>query len=555
MKLLFFLTFFNSSQCRKNNLTCPIYCGTLGRKSLMKYVFSVCLIVLFNINNKAQVINSINLEFNNVKARLFDEGGFFSNTSAFTAGYEVPKGSNLSTIFGGSYWIGAEDQFGNLHVSGTKYSWGSSTSAFHSGPLAESIAYGSVAYSNLYQNALWKVSKAEIMNHINNYQSSGYVVPTAIANWPGNGEISLGVASQLAPFIDLNNNGIYEPSQGDYPDIRGDEAVYIIMNDESFIPDGNQLGIELHAMFYQFAAGNYLNNTTFLNLKAINRSNMPYTNYHQALFIDFDIGNYSDDYAGCYPPNNVLFGYNGDDNDETNGGQLGYGTNPPCQGVVALSHNLSNAGAIFSNMDSGVELDTLMWLLMNSKYGDSTQWIDPLTNAPTNFIMSGNPNDINSWNEASSNNPMGDRRGMLTIKENSLPAGGSICSDYAFIYDRSSTRLANVQNVINIADMLRNAYQSSNTFPCQSSAFNLVNDINEEVTFVLYPNPSTGDFIIDTKQHEAFEIMVYDALGQVVFQDHFQDQQAKISLQQNKGIYLVAIKTNSGLTMQKLLIQ
>ena len=130
----------------------------------------------------AQQVNSVWLDFNNAKATINDEGGFFNNASAAIAGYEIPKNSGLSTIYSGSYWIGAEDQLGQLHVSGKKYSLGGSESAFHSGPIAESIAYGSINYSNQYQNAVWAVTNNEIQDHIANYQSAGYVVASSIAN-------------------------------------------------------------------------------------------------------------------------------------------------------------------------------------------------------------------------------------------------------------------------------------------------------------------------------------------------------------------------------------
>jgi hypothetical protein len=129
--------------------------------------------------------------------------------------------------------MGAQDVNGALYMSAVKYSAGGSWSAFHGGPISTTQAYNTLAYSNEYHDAIWKVSKAEILDHQANVQNPGYAVPAAIANWPGNGDTSLGIAAQLAPFIDLNGNGLYEPSLGDYPDIRGDEAVYVITNDVS----------------------------------------------------------------------------------------------------------------------------------------------------------------------------------------------------------------------------------------------------------------------------------------------------------------------------------
>ena len=82
----------------------------------MKFLLIIPLFIIGHLTN-AQVLNNTLLDFNNVKATLNDEGGFFNNAAAAIQGYEIPKGSGLSTIYAGSYWIGAKDVFGNLHVS------------------------------------------------------------------------------------------------------------------------------------------------------------------------------------------------------------------------------------------------------------------------------------------------------------------------------------------------------------------------------------------------------------------------------------------------------
>ena len=35
----------------------------------------------------------------------------------------------------------------------------------------------------------------------------------------------------LAPFVDQKGDGIYDPTEGDYPDIEGDQAIWWVMND------------------------------------------------------------------------------------------------------------------------------------------------------------------------------------------------------------------------------------------------------------------------------------------------------------------------------------
>src|SRR5690606_22120709 len=53
----------------------------------------------------------------------------------------------------------------------------------------------------------------------------GYIVPSSILNWPGNGNTSTGQSRIVAPFKDFVNPvtqevmtpGFYDPSEGDYP--------------------------------------------------------------------------------------------------------------------------------------------------------------------------------------------------------------------------------------------------------------------------------------------------------------------------------------------------
>lgn len=520
---------------------------------MKKFLFAFITIQAFM--STAQQPTYMPLDHNNVSCLLDDEGGFFNNLQSGLAGYEIPKNSGLKTIFAGSYWIGAQDVNGTLYMSAAKYSAGGSWSAFHGGPIADASAYGTMAYANAYGDAIWKVSKQEILTHQANFQSPGYLIPTAIASWPGNGQANLGIAPILAPFIDLNHNGLYEPALGDYPDIRGDEAVYIIMNDNSYQPDGNQLGIELHAMFYQYSTGNYLNNTTFLNLRAINRSNKEYYNYRQALFLDFDIGNYSDDHVGCDPSNRLLYAYNGDDFDESDGGQIGYGANPPCQGVLCLSHPLESAGRLTGSMDAGMNtsFDTTAWLLMNGQNSDSSYWMNPLTNTATQFLYDGNPNLPNTWSEVSSNNSPGDRRGMLCISEALFPQNSTVCSDYAFVYDRSGDRLNNVQQVINISGALLNSYQSGGNYPCLATAFN---DLTDETLLpnqlVVHPNPSHGKIHLTWNNIQAEHLEIRTMHGALVYAESIENMNATdIDISElPRGIYFIQIGTH----MQRVIL-
>jgi hypothetical protein len=515
----------------------------------MKTKLASLLYVLIGFSSLEQVNNTRILDRNNVSCIIGDEGYFFNNSSTAVAAYNIPKNTELNTIFHTSVWFAALDIYDQLHVSSCAHPGYGVGTDIHSGPISSNNMYNNLSYSNQYTESIWKISKQEILNHMSSYSNSNYVVPTSIATWPGNGNTSLGVVQNLAPYADVNSNGTYDPANGDYPIIRGDEAVYVIMNDKSYNPDPNTLGIEIHMMVYQFTTGNYLNNTTFVNLQVFNRSNKNYKDFRQTLYIDFDIGNYSDDFVGCYPPNHVVFGYNGDNNDQPDGGRPGYGLNPPCQGVAILSHELFSAGYFTSTSqypyaDGTTDLET--WNLMNARWNDGSNWLygglgyqgsPGVFNQVTNFLFDGNPNDPTAWHEVSNNNPSGDRRSIMTIAEPYFPAGSKICSDYAFIYDKSSSHLDNVQNVINIAASLRTLYNSSTFFPCNSSIFNHI-ESNELPQLTIYPIPFNEYIFIENAIGTELEIT--DSQGSVVRKIRTESNLEKIDLSElSHGVYFI----------------
>lgn len=82
--------------------------------------------------------------------------------------------------------------------------------------------------SSLGSNQLFmaKVSQADIEKHKTSFNSNSYNMPEGIKNWPATGDSTVGMATDLAPFVDVNQNGCYDPENGDYPIIKGEEALY-----------------------------------------------------------------------------------------------------------------------------------------------------------------------------------------------------------------------------------------------------------------------------------------------------------------------------------------
>lgn len=229
-----------------------------------------------------------------------------------TANYRVAE-DTAATIFSTGLWIGGLSESGTLHCAVQRY--GTEGTDYYPGPLRITDATTSPQTSMRY-NKVWHITRDMIDNHIAQAGNPGYSAPDDILTWPGNGDTSDGYAAQLAPYYDADSNGIYTPLAGDYPIIRGDEALFMIFNDNAGKHNesrGNPLGVEIHAMFYAFnePTDTAMNNTVFAHYDIYNRSDSNYRNTYLGAFMDMDIGHYASDYVGCDVARGMFYGYKG----------------------------------------------------------------------------------------------------------------------------------------------------------------------------------------------------------------------------------------------------
>jgi hypothetical protein len=260
-------------------------------------------------------------------------------------GFIVPKGSGKKTIWSNSIWIGGQDHDSNLYVAGERYRQGNQNvpgikQDYYAGPVMDSANYS--IYQDTIWNYIWNLKKTDIEYHKLHWQDAGYHPLHNILTWPGNGDVNLGEAAQLAPYSDRNQDGIYNPMDGDFPLIRGDQALYFIFNENRgpHEESGGQLTMkaEFHAMAYAWdmPGDSAFNNTLFLNYKVHNRSQQTYYNTYLGMFTDIDLGYSIDDFIGCDVYRGSYYGYNGKAIDG-NGQPTAYGAHPPAQSVTILA--------------------------------------------------------------------------------------------------------------------------------------------------------------------------------------------------------------------------
>jgi len=404
------------------------------------------------------------------------------------AKYEVPKGSGIHSIFSHDLWIGGVDDGGQLRVAAQTYRQGGSD--YWPGPVSDSIYHNDVDMANY--DRVWKVDKTEIDYHIANYNNGTYVMPNAIENWPAHGDVSMGQAPNLAPFIDVDNDGNYIPLNGDYPDIKGDQAVYIIKNDIGDVhteSNAEQIGLEIHIMYYAYRCDNYpeLNHTVFAKTTLYNRGGHNLNDAYIGTWTDMDLGYYLDDYVGCNVPLNLSYTYNGDTDDE---GAAGYGFNPPAQGLVYLNGTMdkfvyyNNDFTVTGNPSSapdyynylrGIWKDNVPMTYGGDGHGSGT-------GSTTNFCdyMFPGATDLNfttPWSEVIAGNTPADRRFLMTNGPFDLDTNTSYTLEYAFVFawDSTSANGGSVPLLFNYTQNIQDFYDGVLAMPC--SNINAINDV------------------------------------------------------------------------------
>ena len=216
----------------------------------MKKLYTIIILTLIVGFAKSQTLNGDYLDINNVKAPIAADGGLFQYG---TSGTEVPIGSGKTTLYSSALWIGGYDAGGQLKMAAQTYRQNGND--FFPGPIDTTGTYGA-AYNTTY-NRVWKIRQCDIQtyfdwaafgNGANPLLTGGnFAALDAINTWPAfnmNGE-------PLAPFYDYNGDGQYDPTTGDVPMIKGDEAIFFVYNDARGThteSGGGIIGIEVQGM-------------------------------------------------------------------------------------------------------------------------------------------------------------------------------------------------------------------------------------------------------------------------------------------------------------------
>ncbi|MEM1319055.1 MAG: hypothetical protein AAGG75_02300 [Bacteroidota bacterium] len=410
------------------------------------------------------------LAINNVRARLLIGGDLWWDGEQ-NGRYVIPKIDpssgqlEVSSIFAGAVWLGGRDPGNNLKVACQTYGAGGRRD-FWPGPLSDIGTIEADECANW--DKFFKVTGANIDQHLRNYNAALTAgvpydpdeIPLDVKGWPARGnphffeihgfELPDPIAN-YAPFFEPGvADGNYDPEQGDYPiiQIRGcdapqypDEIIFWIYNDAGNVHTetmGKAIRMEVQVQAFGYATNDEINDMSFVRYKLINRAVETIRETFFAMWVDPDLGCYTDDYIGCDTSRSLAYVYNMDaldgetSCDDCEDGVATYCTEIPILGVDYFRGPLDSTGTeigmssftYYNNRrlnpppgtDDPNAVPQEYYNYLSGRWRDGT----PFTTGGNGYNLGSNqviryafpdpPNDLDGWSMCSESLPQGDRR-------------------------------------------------------------------------------------------------------------------------------------------------
>ncbi|MFK7775641.1 MAG: T9SS type A sorting domain-containing protein, partial [Saprospiraceae bacterium] len=326
--------------------------------------------------------------------------------------------------------------------------------------------------------------------------------------------------------------------------------------------------IQLTAWAFSCTDNMILNNSVFTSHKIINRAQDFLDSTYVGMFLDFDLGCYTDDYVGCIPNLNTFYAYNSDPID---GDQVGgcpnipfYDDNPPVQAVTYLNKTMSsfttakpagvpntssNFPASYFNLISG-SWDNGQPLTQGGNGSNSGGQAQPIS-----FIFPDNPNDANGWSMTTESIPDGDFKAISSVYIDEMLSGAveTIDMAYTFYRDETLNHLETVDLVYQFTPQLQQMYDSKFEMACDD--LYLPNENLEEANFQIFPNPTSDILNIKIENPSQANFSIFDIYGKKVLEKIGMNQ-SEIQLSTSilsQGVYFLKIEMDGKELVKKFI--
>ncbi len=447
----------------------------------------------------------------------------------------------------------------------------------------QSVKWRNSLQPNARWQYIWKVSRAEIDQFKADFLANAvdFERYPHIETWPAHGSVSDGEDRNLAPFVDVNMDGLYLPaSDGDYPCIVGDQALWWVFNDQgSHLESGGlPMGLQVEAMAYAFDCNQTtcpdtaLDYATFLHYEITNHSDTAWSDMFLGQYYDIDLGSLFDDFVGSDSSLNLAFGFNGDNADAS------YGVAPPAWGSAVLPNgqlpNMSSLMSIentFGAFNSNPSTPAHYYNYLRAEWLDSTHLVNNGSNGHqgsasgprTNFMYSSTQGFcggfLTGWSELTAASVPGDRRFLQSSGPFSLQPGQSIQYDVFYPFARDSSHTQSVCALKDATATIQTWWQNQ----LDRSCFSIVVGNEPELPkagFKVIPNPVTGsEFLADfgIALDAAAELDLMDLNGRVVRSMRLNegaDRQLIAVEGLPAGVYLARLRKGTDQIVQRVLI-
>ncbi|MEZ4883098.1 MAG: T9SS type A sorting domain-containing protein [Chitinophagales bacterium] len=529
----------------------------------------VLLFIHFNVHAQLpqceKGVTFADLDINNVRARYWASGNMWFDPLTTHPHYEVPKGSGKHSMFSFDFWLGAVDEMGRKRIVFQNFAgqW-SLGERYFPGPLDDiGDTYPEICK---YYDRIWKINKSAL----DSFRLGLFTqIPKDILEWPAknNPHISFSPNRELAPFIDLNGDDNYNPMDGDYPEILGDQALWWVFNDKGGYGSpylDKTIQLEIHAMAYAYNSVPALQNHTFYKYTFSNKSNLRMDSMMIGMSIVPDLGQYDDDYMGCDTLRNMAIVYNGDDFDGE------YKEDIPMTGIKLLQGPQKNDGThadLYTCWHRGGDPNIWgfpeyeeqgyngLWGLL--KYGS------PMTYNGETFLhmFPSDPKDENGWSMCSLDYPAQNIRMLMGIGPFTIQPNQQKELHFAVLWVREGVEYPcpSFAPIRQAADYVQALFDEG-----------LITNIEEKPTtnlqsstIQLFPNPATTNTLLTLEQNpkqvlQSGTLQLFDSLGKLVKSVALKETQRNeielFSLQ--SGIYFYRLQWERGnIENGKLIVQ
>ena len=511
------------------------------------FLLSFLTLCLASSQTKAQspfnIIDSVDI--NNIHAAVLVHGDMWWNPLTGIAFCKFPAGSPTNINFAGAPWMSGYDAGNNLHIAAQTYR--QIGNDYWPGPLDAS---DTLTYATSHDWAkIWKVNRTDIQYFQSLSTHTTTNTPQSILTWPAKGNAyaqgyfgaSLTITNDMAPFVDLNSNGIYEPLLGEYPDAPGDQTLWWVFSDNG--PTHSEthsrpLGVEIHAMAYAYHRGTLIDNVVYYDYNIANKSSNNYHNFRFSMFDDIDLGYGFDDYIGFDSTWRLGICYNGTSDDGASAGHPAnsYGTHVPVVGLtmIVLPGDIGTSyvpvgSFTYYNNDSSFSgnpyIDSQFNNYMRGKLMNGQHFTDDFvgphipsvaygTGPNCNYVYPGNPADSTQWSECICNDAPYDRRFILSSNDFTLNAGSTQHIVMALVTTDTGAGgcpLVDFTGIKIVADTAWNIYHNP-LLPLRLSSTTNTTAIN------IYPNPAHDKLYIENASQNMDDatITIYNTIGQAI---------------------------------------